>query len=359
MPQARGTARGRPEATKTSSRSAASIVARRASRASPDRYSKSEVWKTSAMPSRGSLESTRGSSSTASPRTSGGGSARTASMARSSRASRSSWPTQTNERSRRAPSSVVASTGTRSMPTRERTRGSTLSSPAGTGRRSSPASLSEASGGPPFAGPVAIAVAVPDEVQAGARAKLDDVHVLGAGGAQEQRQQHPGALHLVRLHRLLGDEPAKELAVLLERRVDVVPARLPAEDEVVEPAEDLERNAALPALGQRAHAWIRGEPPAELCVQRRAALAVGRLFLESLSLAGQAFSAALACSASSPNAAGSLTARSARIFRSRSISALRSPETSWLYERSCARAAALIRVIQSRRKTRFLFLRSR
>jgi hypothetical protein len=41
-------------------------------------------------------------------------------------------------------------------------------------------------------------------------------------------------------------------------------------------------------------------------------------------------SAALACSAILPNAAGSATARSARILRSSSISALRQPATNWL-----------------------------
>jgi hypothetical protein len=44
-------------------------------------------------------------------------------------------------------------------------------------------------------------------------------------------------------------------------------------------------------------------------------------------------SAALACSAIAPNAAGSLTARSASTFRSSSMPALPQPWTNWLYDR--------------------------
>ena len=39
--------------------------------------------------------------------------------------------------------------------------------------------------------------------------------------------------------------------------------------------------------------------------------------------------------------------------------ALRQPDTNWLYESPSARAAALMRMIQSRRIVRFLFFRSR
>src|SRR5437763_11854910 len=72
-----------------------------------------------------------------------------------------------------------------------------------------------------------------------------------------------------------------------------------------------------------------------------------------------AASAAFACSAIAPNAAGSLTARSASTFRSSSIPAFGQPCTNWLYERPFARAAALIRVIQSFRNSRFRTFRSR
>src|SRR5205814_498339 len=85
-----------------------------------------------------------------------------------------------------------------------------------------------------------------------------------------------------------------------------------------------------------------------------------RLPAEERGLLAQAFSSAeRACSAILPNAAGSLTARSASTFRSSGISALRSPATNWLYDMPSRRAAALMRMIQSRRKVRFLFLRSR
>ena len=65
----------------------------------------------------------------------------------------------------------------------------------------------------------------------------------------------------------------------------------------------------------------------------------------------QASSAALACSAIAPNAAGSLTARSASTLRSSSMPAFAQPCTNWLYESPFARAAALIRVIQSLRNS--------
>jgi hypothetical protein len=83
--------------------------------------------------------------------------------------------------------------------------------------------------------------------------------------------------------------------------------------------------------------------------------------LEPLVVArGEQFcSAAFACSAIAPKAAGSLTARSASTFRSSSIPAFEQPCTNWLYESPFARAAALIRVIQSFRNSRFRTFRSR
>src|SRR2546430_2236822 len=85
--------------------------------------------------------------------------------------------------------------------------------------------------------------------------------------------------------------------------------------------------------------------------------------LEPLVVAGRdqasTLSAALACSAIAPNAAGSLTARSARILRSSSMPALPQPWMNWLYDSPFCRAAALMRVIQSWRKVRFLTFRSR
>src|SRR4029453_15007273 len=70
-------------------------------------------------------------------------------------------------------------------------------------------------------------------------------------------------------------------------------------------------------------------------------------------------SASLARSATRANACGSETAISASDLRSSSIPAFRTPAMKRLYERPFARAAALMRTIQSDRKVRFFPLRSR
>src|SRR5205823_5802529 len=70
-------------------------------------------------------------------------------------------------------------------------------------------------------------------------------------------------------------------------------------------------------------------------------------------------SACLATSVICSNATGSRTARSARTFRLISTPARRRPFIRRLYESSCSRAAALMRVIQRRRKSAFLRRRSR
>src|SRR5258708_892700 len=72
-----------------------------------------------------------------------------------------------------------------------------------------------------------------------------------------------------------------------------------------------------------------------------------------------AYFAALASSASFVKASASRTARSASTLRLTSTPAFLRPLTSWLYDRSFSRAAALIRVIHNRRKLRFLARRSR
>src|SRR6266566_1086479 len=81
--------------------------------------------------------------------------------------------------------------------------------------------------------------------------------------------------------------------------------------------------------------------------------------LEGCKEVAQGQRAFLATSARCSNAAGSRTARSARIFRLISTPALRRPFISRLYESACSRAAALMRVIQSRRNSTFLLRRSR
>jgi hypothetical protein len=70
----------------------------------------------------------------------------------------------------------------------------------------------------------------------------------------------------------------------------------------------------------------------ELGVDRRPPLRLRGLVEEDLAPATQDASAALARSAILPNAAGSLTARSASTFRSSSMFAFLHPETNWLYE---------------------------
>src|SRR5262249_42564168 len=70
-------------------------------------------------------------------------------------------------------------------------------------------------------------------------------------------------------------------------------------------------------------------------------------------------SAAFAFSATSANALGSFTARSASVLRSSSIPAAWTPAMKRLYESPLTRAAALMRMIQSCLNVRFLFLRSR
>src|SRR5207253_10620682 len=125
--------------------------------------------------------------------------------------------------------------------------------------------------------------------------------------------------------------------------------------EVMQPREKLQ--GVTPVDLGRQERLVR-ELERKPLVQRRLAREVARLELERLPT-GQVCSAAFACSAIAPNAAGSLTARSASTFRSSSMPAFEQPCTNWLYESPFARAAALIRMIHSRRNSRFLFLRSR
>src|SRR5262249_49560781 len=151
----------------------------------------------------------------------------------------------------------------------------------------------------------------------------------------------------VRLNILLLRPAPQERAVLDERRADVVPARLAREHEVVQPAEQAEREVPDEVGSDVADPRVLREPATQCCVERRAAVAVDGLPLEDLGLPRYFASADFACSAISPNLAGSETARSASTLRSRSISAAFRPAMNWLYERPFARAPALIRMIQS------------
>ena len=136
---------------------------------------------------------------------------------------------------------------------------------------------------PPVAGLVQIAVPVPDKVQACTRPELDEVERVrpgSLGDAQKERHEHPGTLDLVRLHSLRLDEVAQEPSVLLER---VVPVRATPEHEKVQAAEHAQRRIPLGLgpddLGR--HRIVRVAPK-QLCVERRPALALGRLVEEDL-----------------------------------------------------------------------------
>src|SRR5260221_6033268 len=72
----------------------------------------------------------------------------------------------------------------------------------------------------------------------------------------------------------------------------------------------------------------------------------------------RACNARRALATNAPNAAGSVTARSARIFRSTSMPASCRPWMKWLYFRSCMCVAALMRVIHSRRMSRLRLRRA-
>ena len=104
----------------------------------------------------------------------------------------------------------------------------------------------------------------------------------------------------------------------------------------MQPAEQAQRRVPRQLADERRHALIGGETPAEVGVERRAALAMGRLPPEDLRLVvvGQAAlevsCAAFACSAIAVKAAGSPTARSASTLRSSSMPALCRPEMNWL-----------------------------
>ncbi len=91
---------------------------------------------------------------------------------------------------------------------------------------------------PPLAGRVFVAVAVPDEIEAGARTELDDVQLIDVEelrGAEKARKEHPRALHFIRLHKTVAYEGTQEVAVLLQ---GVVPGSYAGEHEVVQPAEE-------------------------------------------------------------------------------------------------------------------------
>jgi hypothetical protein len=102
--------------------------------------------------------------------------------------------------------------------------------------------------------------------------------------------------------------------------------------EVVESCEQLERAVPAVVRDDRLRERLPNESPADVGVEDRpAVLALLGLVEEPCCELGlQLCSAAFACSAILPKAAGSLTARSARILRSSSMPAFRQPEMNWL-----------------------------
>src|SRR5205807_252321 len=130
--------------------------------------------------------------------------------------------------------------------------------------------------------------------------------------------------------------------------------------QVMQPAQQTDGNVPPYVPDDRLDRRIFGKAPADIGIERRAAALAGIGLPEERlrELRVQTFSSAdFACSAMAPKACGSRTARSASTLRSSSIPAVFKPAMNWLYERPFARAPALIRMIQSRRKVRFLFLR--
>ena len=184
----------------------------------------------------------------------------------------------------------------------------------------------------PRARRVAVAVAIPQQIEPGGRAELEQVERASIGQRQEARQDAPRALHLVRLHALLRSPALQELRVLLERDADLVPRGVTGEHEIVQTAEETQRKVPREIGRDRADPRIFREPATKVGVERRAAVAVRRLPLEDLALPGYfaAASADLACSTISLNLPGSVAARSASTFRSSSTFAIFKPDMNWL-----------------------------
>ena len=119
---------------------------------------------------------------------------------------------------------------------------------------------------------------------------------------------------------------------LFERVADRVPRRVTGEHEVVQAGEQAERIVPREVRRERADPRINREPATEVCVERRAAVAVPGLPLKDLALTRYfaAASAERACSTISVNLPGSVAARSASTFRSSSTFAIFKPDMNWL-----------------------------
>jgi hypothetical protein len=121
--------------------------------------------------------------------------------------------------------------------------------------------------------------------------------------------------------------------VFIECVAPAVPLQIPGEDEVVQSGDELQRCAPVVLPDEPVDSGLVGELVPQPLVERRAPRGGADLLLEDLAPLGYgadfgAPSAALACSAITPKARGSLTARSASTFRSSSIPALLQPFTN-------------------------------
>jgi hypothetical protein len=129
---------------------------------------------------------------------------------------------------------------------------------------------------------IAVAVAIPDKVQARTRAELEQIERLDAAPArdlEETGKQQPAALHLVRLDAVLRDELPQPTRPLREHRSGIAP-RIDslAQREVVEPAEKLERAVPARINEDLPDGRLSGESTTHVGVQRRTvALALLRL----------------------------------------------------------------------------------
>src|SRR5215211_5920176 len=107
---------------------------------------------------------------------------------------------------------------------------------------------------PPRARSILVRVAIPYQVEPGARAELDqveDVRARALRDTEEAGEQHPRALNLVRLDGLASDELPQEIPVPLERRVQRRPRCLSVEHEVMETGEDAQRRLLRPLADER------------------------------------------------------------------------------------------------------------
>lgn len=98
----------------------------------------------------------------------------------------------------------------------------------------------------------------------------------------------------------------------------------------MQPAEQAQREVPGTIVDELERARVRGEATAQPRVQRRPTVAKAGLTEKMLRRTSYFANAAFACAAISPNFFGSLTARSARTFRSSSTFAALSPAMNWL-----------------------------